>query len=310
VFLDKEAAMRKRKKFLVCLITVLFFSTGSRLAFGWQEGSSAWPVPPNTEEAKSEQRTWAGEDIDFVYYTSDLEAEMIRGFYRKALAGSGWREKKLVEEMKKIAEVKLDEQTMQTLGQNLIFTKGSAQLMLNFLPAELSPPDKKTRYTLYYGGNLGNLPDYSGEEVALPALTAKPKKEVTPLYPGASLLRLKESEDTLRADYLAQEPAEAVIAFYQEQMPEYGWQLVQERPLEKLTQKELTLPPAKENCPSCAESLSGQLKSVETGTAELNFINEAGDACSLVFSSVKVDKENAPATQMTAILVNYEKKKD
>lgn len=247
----------------------------------WNKGLS---VPADTQEVKREERMIAGNKFDFVYYASKSNIEVIKNFYRFKLKSMGWSEQELLRELKAMPGVKIDNpEVAQALERNLSFTKDEQQIIISFLPAQYSK-DNLTRFTVCYGKISKNLKDLQASD-SLPRLLAKPKKEVAPDFPGASLITLSEADKALKASYSVKSDIEPVVDFYRENMRRYGWFLVNEKPIEK--------------------RIAGGA-SIELRFAELKFSNSAQDRCNIMLSNAGVPQGNL---SITTILVDYEEKK-
>lgn len=268
----------------------------------WNKGL---PVPADSQEVKREERVIAGNKFDFVYYASKSDIEVIKNFYRVKLKSTGWNELELLRELKAIPGIKIDNLEMaQTLEKNLTFSKDEEQIIISFLPRQYSK-DNLTKFTVSYGKIAKNLNDAQAAD-SLPRLIAKPKKEVAPDFPGASLITLSEGPKTLKASYSVKSDIEPVVNFYRENMHRYGWVLVNEKPIEKRIAggtSELGL----ESCPTCKNSLSAGNAAIELRFAELDFSNQAQDRCNIMISNAGGGPQGN--LSITTILVDYEEKK-
>jgi hypothetical protein len=280
------------------------------------------PLPSGAEEARQETRKIAGSEFIFTYYTSAQDtAAAIKNFYRSRLPNLGWKEKELLNDLEQIPNFQANPSLGNALGQNLMFEKGEDTLIITFMP-EGAFRDGKARFTLARG-KLDIKKQPVGEESFAPELLAKPKKEVAPTYPGASLINLTEGANFLQAGYFTKDNIETVSAFYKANMPKYGWALKKEGPIQ-----ENVLPADKNEiakyCPECANSaeieaktsnalqadmLKVELKNIVNRQAELAFVKENKIVCNVVIAernAIGVSAEDLG--KMTVIMVNYEEK--
>lgn len=294
------------------LIALIFFAV-SIVAINRIPVDAAWweeqniPLPVNTEEVKTETRMMYGSQFNFTYYTSAQDIDSIKGFYRNRLPNLGWKEREIAKELGQVQGLKMDASFNNVLGQNLTFEKGSDMLIVNFMPAGFSK-DGKTRFSISKGKiDLSKPP--SPDTSFAPELLTKPKKDVAPIYPGASLTNLSEQASSLRATYFTKDDIEQVISFYKTMMPNYGWYLNSEKPIEKIDFGAAGEYDVSKYCPSCPKGATDLAKSMETWLAELNFNNQKGDICNIVLSNVATAQGMPGSLNMTTILVNYEEKK-
>lgn len=276
-----------RKIYLAAFIIFnLLLGLNSAHASWWDVSSwnKGLPVPADSQEVKREERMIAGNKFDFIYYAGKSNIEVIKNFYRFKLKSMGWSEQELLRQLKAMPGVKIDNlQVAQALERNLSFTKDEEQIIISFLPAQYSK-DNLTKFTVCYGKISKNLKDLQASD-SLPRLLAKPKKEVAPDFPGASLITLSEADKALKASYSVESDIEPVLDFYRENMRRYGWLLVNEKPIEK--------------------RIAGGT-SIELRFAELKFSNSAQDRCNIMLSNAGVPQGNL---SITTILVDYEEKK-
>ncbi len=278
---------RNKKFYLAVFIMLnLLISLNSAHASWWDVSSwnKGMPVPTDTQEVKREERIITGNKFDFVYYASKSDIEVIKNFYRVKLKNTGWSEQELLRELKGVPGIKIDNLEMeQALERNLVFSKDEEQIIISFLPKQYSK-DNLTKFTVCYGKISKNLSEAQAAD-SLPRLVAKPKKEVAPDFPGASLVLLSEEAKTLKASYSVKSDIEPVVDFYRENMSRYGWVLVNEKPIEK--------------------RIAGGTP-IELRFAELDFSNQAQDRCNIMVSNAGGPGGNL---SITTILVDYEEKK-
>jgi hypothetical protein len=266
------------------------------------------PVPAAADKEKEETRIIAGSQMDFTYYTSAQDAAEIKKFYRAKLANLGWQERNF---LKDLSQIQLPEgmPTMDTAyldkmtKSNLLFEKDNETLIITFLPEEYSR-DGKTRFNLCQGRKIEAKTELSPDTVPLPVLVAKPKKDVFAVYPEASLLSLNEEARSLRATYLTKDEPEPVISFYKAKMPDYGWYLKSEKPLQKMDANYA----ASADCPSCKANPALLNIPMETWFAEIDFTNEQGDKCNIAVAEIIPLDKKLSSFKMTTIAVFYQEK--
>jgi len=264
------------------------------------------PTPPNSEETKQETRMLGNSEYDFIYYSSALGANQIKEFYRQHLPESGWKEKKILDDLKQVQGFKVDTSLSNALGQNLIFEKDTDMLIINFLPPAL-PQKGATRFTLALGKSI--IREVPPEEADfIPKLIAEPKKDVFPVYPDASLISLSEPENTIKATYFSKDNIHSVAEFYKVKMLNYGWSLIGEKPAEKIDTS-LNKEEMAKYCPTCADKAAISPGTIENWLAQLYFSNQNQDTCNVILSQV-ITGEGMPNMEMTVILVDYAEKKE
>jgi hypothetical protein len=278
------------------------------LEAGWWEDLSL-PVPPSTQEVKKERRKLAGSEFTFIYYESSLGASNIKDFYRQRLTNAGWQEKNLLKEAGNIPNFQIDPNVANALSQNLNFEKDKERLFINFLPENFAQ-DGKTRFTIGKGETLkpGQAQKQDGGFGF--ELLDKPKKEVAPVYPKASLIDLSEQEHSSTLTYSTKDDIEPVVLFYKNNMANYGWNLIEEEPIEKKDfSTDLEKYDLAQVCPSCAKNKINLLKSMEMQFARLKFTNPGGDSCDIVINSMMSGEAGAGSLRFTNILVRYDEQR-
>lgn len=284
-------------------------------------GAALWesedlPLPAGTSEQKKESRKIAGSEFEFIFYSSDLGPGQIGEFYRATLTQAGWKESQVLKQLsrKKLPEGVPDLQTLQGAAQlqgaslskilesNLIFENGDETLILIFLPGGY-PGTDKTGFTISRGKKIGLNSIPATEKGFVPESMAQPKKDVYPVYPGASLGSLSEQEHSLRASYFTKDDIEKAASFYKARMSDYNWTLNNERPISKIDKKTLEA-----SCPSCksAQTLFGI--SMENWSTGMDFSDRAGNKCRIDIVQVVPEQEQLRSMQMTTIAVDYEEK--
>lgn len=299
--------MYRSGKFFIVFSIIVFCAIGKAgllNAAWWQP--DAIPVPSETQETKKEERLLQGSNLDFLYYTSSLSAGQIKDFYRQQLFSRGWKEKDLLKEINHTPSQA--QQFSSSLGKaleyNIIFEKDNENIIVNFIPANYSQ-NGKTRYVLCKGKMQPQSDVALSGKDFIPKLTAKPKKEVVPVYPGASLTNLSEGQHDLRATYLSNDDLGEVQLFYKEKMPALGWHLTKEQLPKKVEYSGFNLA---DYCPSCAKNNNVPTGPMEMWTGDLGFSNQRGDSLKIILSYVSSGAQEPHSTNMTTIMVNYDEK--
>lgn len=296
-----------RNKVTVIILTVLFLTAikiNSLPAAWWQFNDI--PVPANTEEVKKEKRELRGAELEVKYYLSSLSLEEVKNFYKQKLAAGGWTENELKKQVQSIPGTKEAMPSLNSMmDNNVMYMKDNETFILTFVPAGFLQ-DNRTRYTISKG-NMAPKPGAESSADYISKLQAKPKKDVAPVYPGASLISLSEQEYSSRQTYFTKDDIDTVSAFFKEKMPGYGWWLVKEAPFKKLEYSGMDI---SQYCPSCAKNNASSDKPVEVWNGALDFSNKHGDVCRVVLSDVSPVKKSLYATSMTTILIGYDEKKE
>lgn len=305
--------MFSKIKFLrIILITAFCLGLGiNTLQAAWWD-TNAIPEPPDTQKVNEETRTMANTKIEVKYYSSDLGVDEIRDFYNKELPDKEWKESEAYQSLLNSPEVKKKPKTEQFLANNLVFEKGEQVAVINFLPQNVYG-DQKTRFTVSrWKREMPELP-----QIEIPEIAQKPKKDVAPAYPGASLIGLEEDENSLVANYLVLGAGTSQIeAFYRENMIKYGWSLDSEEPAGKVGLKDMNkyYSPDKTECPECQASklqLSAGAENIELLMGRQLYRNDKGDTCLVVLNQpIVAAAKVAGMKEMTTITVRYEKKKE
>lgn len=276
---------RNLKVIFVATISIVFITIAPLLA------REFFPTPTGTQETKQEVRKMMGSEFNLSYYTSILGIEEIKSFYRANLPALGWEEKGLLDDFMQVETLQNNAQLKQVLEKTLVFEKDKEVLIVNFIPTK---PGSQTQFSLSRGEladiSEGAQPD--AQPFMVPELVAKPKKNVAPRYPGASLTFLSEPQGAQRAVYVTGDDMQAVAAFFKEKMPGYGWQFQREEPAVKVE--------------SGAKSTSIP---VETWVSRLKFSKQGQEECEIVLSYIKTTDKLPKDLAATTIVVNYEKKR-
>lgn len=262
-------------------------------------------VPPKTEQTKSETRIIGGRELNFTYFISSLDIESLKAFYRPKLQALGWKEKDLIKDFAKIPNLKIDSTATKMLEQNLMFEKDNQELIINFLEPEHFP-DKKTRFTFSLGEAFSAKPQ--AEADFMPRLLAEPKKDIAPVYAGASLIDLRENKNSYKATYVSKDDIYTVESFYKTNMLNYGWYLTEETPVREIKIAEAGKFDISSYCPSCAKKSGGVATPEATLVGELVFSNERGDSCKIGFSRLVSEGKKKDIFDFSTIMVNYAEK--
>lgn len=301
-----------RYKFLALIIMAsfcLFAQTGVLNAAWW--GGDGLPVPPNASEVNRETRDIAGAELNFIYYTSRQEASQIKDFYRTKLSNLGWKEMGVPKDLN---QIKLPDQTpalqseylSRALETNLIFEKDDDMLIVTFLPGEYSQ-DAKTKFNVCIAKAIKKA-QLSADNIAVPKLVDKPKKNVFPAYPGVSLITLVEKPNSLRATYFSKDDIESVTPFYKTEMSKYGWFLEDEKPIKKMERSDAAGYNSPDSCPTCVKNQPVLSSSMETWFTQLDFSNDRQDRCNILITQVIPMDKLPHSLEITTISVNYEEK--
>jgi len=96
-----------------------------------------------------------------------------------------------------------------------------------------------------------------------------------------------------------------VVDFYRTKMPDYGWVLEGETPLEESGSEQMSEYELAEACPTCAKAGITSIKPVQILFADLAFSNKRGDQCKVGFSRVVQEGGESEALHYTSIMVDY-----
>ena len=285
-----------RRFIFTLIIFCLSFNPSSLYAAWWNE--ERLPLPINTQEAEKETRKLADGEYDFTYYTSSQDVASIKEFYRRELSRLGWKENDILGGLSQMEGFKPDAMITGLLGENILFEKEGYTFTLGFMPQEYSL-DGKTHFSIARSKEKESNKPLTEEEInqlAIPELKAKPKKEIAPVYPGATLVNLSEGKGSQDLAYITTGHIEQAASFYKTRMADYGWSLKEEKPL------------AQVETPAEAQNLVGEM---DMWLTQLDFSNNFGDNCQVVISSVisQSEKSASLGLDMTNILVRYEEKK-
>lgn len=276
----------KKIKIIICLLCGLLISHTAVFAAWWQIQSI--PLPSGSKEQKQEKRLIVGNEQEFTYYTTNLSPLEVRDFYITRAPASGWERIDILSQLERVSPGKITDDMKRALDFNLIFEKDNKQLVVTIMP-EGSIPGAETRFTTILGEKPSNLKELPAES-QVPVLLDKPKKQVFPVYPGASLTNLAEERDFLQARYLSQDQMETIAQFYKNQMPSYGWSLYQEKLPEKI--------------------IGQDASAVDAWISELKFTRKNDkERCDVIISQAVSKIEEQDNLSITNIMVNYVREK-
>jgi hypothetical protein len=294
--------MKKAEKRLILAVSaVLMFLSGLVCA-------EDLPVPEGARQDKAERRLIAGSEFTLYFYSVAQPLERLKEFYRENLPALGWKENPGRADWGRIKGVKADSRIEQVARENLFFDRAEGEiLIINFLPAG---KDKVARFSITTGKLDLSIPPSEKSEPPFSVLLTKPEKEVAPVYPGASLVNLDQAKDFQRAIYVANQPIEQIGEYYRGNMPSYGWELKEERPLHKMERAELPAGAIEKACPSCAKNGLPLGSLPDTLVEQLVYANEKGDTCKIILSTTLFKNELQEKIEFTSIMVDYAQKKE
>lgn len=294
--------LRQRITQLLIAVFILAINFNSLNAAWWDKNNL--PVPIGAEEVKKEARRISGSEFELVYYESNQPASQIKDFYRQRLPNLGWQEKELVKELTQKQGIHLDPSLVGALEQNLTFEKGDETLIISVMPGEYFQ-NRKTKLTLSRG-KLKTQEEIEANTEPEFGLLAKPKKDVAPVYPGATLLSLAEPGNSQQATYSAKDDIDKVALFYKANMPSYGWSLTAEQSPQRVGTQGVDPGAIQRACPTCPKE--GGIQSVETWASRLSFSNQKGEFCGIDLARVIPIGASSRDFETTIIRVDYGEK--
>lgn len=263
-----------RKCLCLSFVLCLFFS-GISFA-GWDDflknKDTEIILPPYTSKVNSSTTNVMGEDFGVNIFTSTLPFDEIKEFYRRELGRTGWQE--------------VDTQTSST--EMVIFRKDKLMTSITYMPTSVE--GKETRFTI----GRGVLPDLG--KLSLPA-----EKNITfaPIYPGSKQISYSDDARGVNAGYLSEGEIDQAVEFYKRNMLGYGWSLVDETPVQQVQSKiDISDFADKINaiCPDCPQDSMAKMPvmtSPESWNADLEFNNDKGEACKVIFMRIKTAGSSA-----------------
>lgn len=291
-------------------IAILALALNCNLAYA-EWGVQSIPVLPDAKEEMKQNRTMAGLEFVFTFYSSNSNSSSIKDFYRNRLPPLGWKENDLLKNLGSLPGIKIPEQAAGMLEQNLVFEKDKEKLIITFLPSNVYK-DTKTRFTIARGSM--DLEKVNPENNLIPKIGDKPKKEIAPVYPGASLMALSEDVNFQQAQYAVEDDINKVIDFYKAKMPNYAWILAKEFPIQRTTydKQKIDFSKYSPDCPVITDST----KMPQGEKAELIFSKNNGETCKIVFFRMIPGRSPGVGSNgrtfdygnFTVMVVQYEKK--
>ncbi len=290
------------------VVTAALLIMPSVILAAWWD-ASAIPLPSGAEKEMEQKRKIGGSEFDFDFYSTLQDIESVKKFYQLQLTQSGWKEKRLADDLANLKGVQIDLASLsQSLDANLMFEKNGETLMINFLPRGTGG-DKKTRFMVAKGTvNTASGPALAEQDM-LPQIMTKPKKDIAPVYPGAALVMLTEGPLITQATYMTKDNIERVADFYKSKMPSAGWSLTGGTPIEKSNHSDAGAYDISKLCPSCPKDALMQAQSLETWAGEMEFSNSQKDTCRIYLSQTNTGSDVNQAVNMTTIVVYYEENK-
>lgn len=272
-----------RKCFYLFIILSLVFS-GVSFA-GWDDllknKNSEIVLPPYTSKVSVSKTNVMGQDFGVnIYSSSSLSFDEIKGFYLRELKKSGWE------------EVKTGQELQASKVDTLIFKKDKFMTSITYMPTSVE--GKETRFTI----GQGELPDF--EKLSLPA---EKNIDFAPVYPGSKQFSYSDDTRGVNVGYLSEGNIDQIVEFYKRGMSGYGWSLVGETPVQQV-QSSIDISEfaekIKASCPECPKDSMAKIPAItspESWNADLEFDNEAGDGCKVIFTRIKTSG-NGNATEI------------
>lgn len=220
------------------------------------------PYPPNTELINGGTHQ----------HRSLLTQDKILKFYQQRLTREGWR------------QVDVPSQQVSgfdSLNRTFNFVKGSDTLILTFSPFTA---EGFVFYTIDTGvpPEAGDLAET--EELPLDNVFKEPESlDFMPIFPGSKQVDYRKTSLGIHICYIANKEVEGVKGFYLQGMPEYGWSLVNQEPMDG---KEYNLSEIDSACPTCPKlplEIKGIMANIEVTGVILEF-KQKGKVCSVTVS--------------------------
>ena len=214
-------------KKVLCFIflSVFLFSFSSYSYADWQKifnplsSKEKIPLPRGAIRINSEKTSVSGEEFITSIYTSELSVEEVKDFYKSALTRQGWQEINLSE------SGQLQQQGGPTGTLNfLAFLKEGKVVNVTFLPT--SAFRGKTTFSMAEGKMPSSQSFLKGK---------LPKKlDFMPMYPGSKQVSyVSRDSGGINAGYETPDDIDTVLGFYRQNMPEYGWVLEKDIPIDE-----------------------------------------------------------------------------
>jgi hypothetical protein len=265
-------------------------------------------LPPGTEEVRIPMSTASfSKKNDAKLYKTNFNKSEILNFYSIRLVNNGWTaEESLAKQLSKrdvplkknVAGKEVDLNSL--FARMKSFRKDGKVLMVTV--GRTSKHDQMTTFTLTFM----ELPKINQEPTSLP--------RSVPVYPEAKLLSSSGNSKT----YSVYDNINTVFNFYKQRMLSRGWEIVEERPVERRTIGSEVIKVKKAEgvgCKSCDVSTQdsknipkeikeelGQTGELNTLVAKLSFKKYDGKKCKLIFSQMETNTDLPDRTQ---ILIRY-----
>jgi len=244
---------KKLSAIIVLLFILPFFAYA-----GWQESVEGLkatpyymiPLPPLTREVKQEKTQILGNEFNLTLYTTQSSFDEVTKFYRERLSREGW-----------------EEVSNASLPQALIFRKDDELINLQNIPSA------NARETMYSLGR-GNIQSIKSGESQLAEIEFRD----LPVYPRAAPIPLGSMRTATKEQigYTTLDSPERVMQFYREKLPLFGWDIVNEMPLEQYNGTDKL-----DNCPECQKLPPEALADVKSSSMRIAAFNitKQGKSC-------------------------------
>ena len=235
------------------------------------------PTPPQTQKVET-QKMQMGE-VEFVthFYTSELSFEEIKNFYINTLIKKGW----------KLLKPPLEDEDLKRKMQNILtFTKEEWICTISYLPLE----ENHTNYSV----SIGKKPSSKPESSLYKKTSSIDISLYVPVYPYSKRISFTSTSRGFIAGYTSGDSIEKIYKFYEERMPNFGWEL--EEALPPISKKVDT-----DSCPYCSQA--GLKGSYTTVIASLRYTKNTQETC--IIGLTKIIGANIP--EEVIITISYEK---
>ncbi len=269
------------KKLLI--VVALLFIMPLFVYAGWQESVEGLkatpyymiPLPPATLEVMQEKTQILGNEFNLTLYATQSSFEEITQFYRERLGREGW-----------------EEVVNASLPQALIFKKADEVINLQNIP---SANAQETMFSL----GRGNIQSIKSGESQFAEIEFKD----LPVYPRAAPIPLGSMRTAAKEQlgYTTLDSPEAVMQFYREKLPLFGWEIANEMPLEQYNS-----PDKLDNCPECQKLPAEALANVKGGSMRMAAFNITKQGRSCHIGAAEIALPNNSGTE-TVISINCSK---
>ncbi|RJP27426.1 MAG: hypothetical protein C4533_08195 [Candidatus Omnitrophota bacterium] len=293
-----------RSKIMMVLIIGLFININYLNAAWWDQ--KGLPVPAGAVEQNHKVRSVGGIDFDFKYYETNASIEDVISFYRNRLPKLGWKEflpHKELDKFSTMPNVKVDPSLTKFSDTNLLFMKDNKMLAISFIPEKYAL-SKKTKFAVAEG--LKAMDRASGVEVN--AQSAHSSINFAPQYPGSNEIGVYDKNDITFGILTSKDSPKDILAFYKEKMPDYGWTVSKDNPVENIS-KEALMDKAKGKVEYPDLAMDGDDFSGLFGS--VYFVNSNGDKCEIgVFRDSKGYKDSVLNLDFTTIMIKLQRNKN